>query len=134
MSEEHIQTKVTQKALIIVEDKVLMVLEDGDWELPGGRINKGEKDLFEALKREIKEELSVEIDPQEIFTAYIFTKPTGEESLAIVYKCNLLSSIESIKPQDGEIDEWQLLSKEELRESKNIYPNSSEAINKYLSF
>jgi 8-oxo-dGTP pyrophosphatase MutT (NUDIX family) len=130
MSQEHIQVKITQKALIVVDERVLMVLEDGDWELPGGRVDKGETDLTQAVKRELKEELSLEIDPKSIYCTYLFTKPTGEVALAIVYNCDLLSSIESIRLQEGEIDDWKLLSKDELKDLK-IYPTSIEAINKW---
>ncbi len=133
MSEEHIQVKVTQKVLIVVNDKVLMVLEDGDWELPGGRVDKDERNLVDALKREIKEELDAEIEPQSLFTAYLFTKPTGETALALVYKCELVGSTDSIKLEQDKIDEWKLLSREELRELRNIYPTSTEAINKFLT-
>ena len=78
-----------------------------------------------------KEEIII-IEPKEIFTAYIFKKPDGEISVAIVYKCELKDSIESINPQEEEIDEWKLFSKEELQNLQGIYPNSIEAINKFL--
>jgi 8-oxo-dGTP pyrophosphatase MutT (NUDIX family) len=129
---EHIQVKITQKALIVVDDKVLMVLEDGDWELPGGRVDKGETNLSDAVKRELREELALEIDPKSVFCTYLFTKPTGEVALAIVYNCDLLSPIEAIRAQEDEIDDWKLFSKDELKSLK-IYPTSKEAINKFLS-
>lgn len=52
---------------IINEDKVLIAQRSdkdnyGKWEFPGGKIKKGEK-IFSSIKREIKEELNLEITP-----------------------------------------------------------------------
>lgn len=44
------------------------------WEFPGGKIEEGETP-FEAITREINEELSVEIKPEEIFCEYPFSYP-----------------------------------------------------------
>lgn len=53
-------------AIIKDEDKILSTQRGygefkGGWEFPGGKIEKGES-LEEALKREIKEELSIKIN------------------------------------------------------------------------
>ncbi len=132
MAQDHIQVTVTQKALITVDNKVLLVLQKGDWELPGGRVDKGETDLIAAIKRELKEELSAEINIQRVFDTYLFTKPTGDVSLAIVYQCELIEPLDSIKPQENEIDNWKLFSNEELKELKDIYPDSAAAIKKFI--
>ncbi len=60
--ESHFSGKVAVKAMIVDGDKVLITRSEGDtlWDLPGGRINEGES-LEEAVAREIKEELGVEI-------------------------------------------------------------------------
>jgi 8-oxo-dGTP diphosphatase len=62
---------VTQKAVIRDESEVLVVRDanDGDWEFPGGRIDRKERPR-EALLREIREETALDIEVSEpIFTA-----------------------------------------------------------------
>lgn len=63
---------VSQKAVVFDAGGMVLVLRDaesGDWEFPGGRIDRGERSL-EALHREMREEtaLSVEVD-RPVFTA-----------------------------------------------------------------
>ena len=59
--------------VICKEDKILICRrkagkqQAGLWEFPGGKIEKGESHQ-EALKREIQEELQINILPQEYIT------------------------------------------------------------------
>lgn len=59
---EHFSGKIAVKAMIVDGDKVLITRSEGDtlWDLPGGRIHEGES-LEEAISREVKEELGIEI-------------------------------------------------------------------------
>ena len=55
--------RVSVKAVIIKDEKLLLVKEGGDefWSLPGGGVDHGETDI-QALKRELSEELGVSED------------------------------------------------------------------------
>lgn len=58
---EHQLFKVTQNAVIKNPDGMVLILKHttGNWLLPGGRVNRGEKPI-DGLRREIREETGIE--------------------------------------------------------------------------
>ena len=55
------QFRITPKAVIFLDDKVLLLRKlSGKWDLPGGRLNDGEE-IESCLAREATEELGLEI-------------------------------------------------------------------------
>lgn len=58
------------------------------WELPGGKVEEGEQ-FQEALVREIREELSVDIEISEFFMTVEHTYPDFHLVMH-VYKCHLI--------------------------------------------
>ena len=74
------------------------------WEFPGGKIEEGETP-FEAIIREIKEELSADIEPTEIFCEYPFSYPEKEIYFYFI-KAKLLS--EKIGPTFHSETKWLL--------------------------
>jgi len=70
------QFRFAQKAFIVNEGKLLLVKKSADdpfhpneWEVPGGRMEFGEK-LDEHIKREVKEEVGLDIIPGEPFAMW----------------------------------------------------------------
>ena len=63
---------VSQKAVVFDSRGMVLMLRDaesGDWEFPGGRIDRGERPL-EALHREMREETALTVDVgSPVFTA-----------------------------------------------------------------
>ncbi len=134
MENNHLIVSISQKALIELNGKLLLVHGKEEWwEFPGGRVNEDETSLEEALKREIKEELGLDIEIKKIFTTYLFKNRYGEYLLALVYKCNLISPLDQIKPQESEIGCWKLFSEDELKDLKQVSRNTLEGLNKYFS-
>jgi 8-oxo-dGTP pyrophosphatase MutT (NUDIX family) len=69
MSNEHSKFLISAKAVILHDDKVVLVRNDrGEWDLPGGKLEQGEM-IKAALSRELDEELGVKILSSEILTA-----------------------------------------------------------------
>lgn len=58
MTDSPLHATVTQRGIIITPDESVLILQratDGAWELPGGRLDRGE-DAVAGLRREIREE------------------------------------------------------------------------------
>lgn len=89
---------VGQKAFIENKGKVL-ILRDPlvGYDLPGGKIQEGEKDWVTALKREVTEETNLQIEVGEPFHTWYFEnqEPThrnfGKKVYMVGYKCKYLS-------------------------------------------
>jgi 8-oxo-dGTP diphosphatase len=55
------------------------------WEFPGGKVERGESDL-DALCRELKEELAVEIGAAELASEYVYAYPDGPRVSLCFYR------------------------------------------------
>lgn len=101
-------------AIIAIEGKILAVQRSRTmslpmkWEFPGGKIEPGETEV-DCLKREIEEELSIEIDVLERLTPSIHQYPTFTIEL-IPYRANHLSGNLKLK----EHHKYLLLNSDEL--------------------
>lgn len=82
------------------------------WEFPGGKMEPGETPE-EALKREIKEELSADISVEEFLTTVEYDYPAFHLTMHC-YLCTLLD--EAMHLNEHEAAKW--LSKAELRSVK----------------
>ena len=82
--------KVVVGGLIYQNKKILICQrkEEGDhplkWEFPGGKLKKNENNR-DALKRELKEELNIEINEMIFFDEYIYEYEELSKKLKLVF-------------------------------------------------
>ena len=90
--------RVTAKALIFVDNRVLLIRKpDGDWDLPGGRLDAGE-DPEKALRREIREEIGVDAELVELADCNVRHSKGGARSVFVVsYLCKTNAKMKDIK-------------------------------------
>ena len=81
------------------------------WELPGGRLEVGE-DPYEGLKREIKEEIGIDIDIVHSLNVKHFTRQDGQIITMIIFLCKPLSKDINISGEHEEF-KWIDLTKED---------------------
>ena len=101
-------------AVIQRENTILLVQRAHEpfklcWDFPGGFLEAGESPQ-EGLKREIKEELQIEVEPSALFGVYADHYGTGGEPVLIVYYlCRLARG--TVRPQEEIADaRWFELS------------------------
>lgn len=110
---------------VIVEDGKVLLNQHGDtnfWKFCGGRVENFETNLIENAKREVMEEMGLEVNiiNPEPFLLYT-KKETPEGDLDIILVHFLAERIGEIKPGE-DIREWKWIPLEEL-ENENLAPN-----------
>ncbi len=81
---------VSVKAIITKNGKFLMIKkirnDKIEFGFPGGLVEKSEN-LEEACKREVKEELGIDVEIKKLLYARKYTHPSGTEDVGIYYLC-----------------------------------------------
>lgn len=105
---------IGQKAFIEKDEK-LLILHDpqtAGWDMPGGKILEGETDLPASLRREVREETSLEIEVGHPFFTWFYTIPidsghrsAGKKIFNVGYKCRYLSGKIKLSKEHGSY-EW----------------------------
>jgi len=92
-SRGEMKTVVVTAALIIEQGKILVTQRKKGssrallWEFPGGKVKEGEEPR-EALRRELAEELEVEVEVGMIFDAVFYSYPEYPV-LLLIYRCRV---------------------------------------------
>ena len=110
----HTRFTVTAGAIIFNDNKQVLLLKHrfragSGWGLPGGFLENGEQPI-EALRRELREEIALEIEDVEVFAARSFRKPKQVE---VLFRCRANADV---KPQTMEVERAEWFSLESLPE------------------
>jgi len=118
------------KALVVQEGKFLALeLEIGRkrlWDLPGGKVEDGEKPM-ETLLREVKEETGLDVNVGGCLGVYHFIRKTdGQLVVCSVFRCPAGENAKVILPHKSNesIASGKWLSKEEFLASEFEAPES----------
>ena len=109
----------------------------GRYELPGGHIDFGE-DIEAGLRREIKEELGMDVSVGDAFAAFTYTNEIkGSHSIEVIYFAQFTNPLDAIQlnPEDHSSYAW--LGEDELsviEESKGSDDPEFRAIMKGFAF
>ncbi len=110
---------------VIVENNKVLLNQHGDtafWKFCGGKVENFETDLIENTRREVKEEMGIEIEilNQAPYLMHI-TKETSEDNADVILVHFLSRRIGEIKA-GADIREWKWIPLEELK-SESLAPN-----------
>jgi 8-oxo-dGTP diphosphatase len=128
---DEMKTVIVTAALIIEQGKILITQRKKDssqgllWEFPGGKVKEREEPR-EALGRELKEELDVEVEVGMLFDAVFHSYPEYP-ILLLVYRCRIVRG--SLKPNGCRDLRWVSLREVE----KLAMPPADDPIRKHLS-
>ncbi len=133
MESEHFVGKVAHKALIEKGGKILLAKGTGDelWDLPGGRIHRGEKP-DQALKREIKEEVGLDISVEgPFFVDLIATTKTNEERYFVAFRTRLINVDQEFTLDPSEAAEVLWITRGEV-DTVPVYEVCRDALRAYF--
>lgn len=128
----EVKQRISVKAIICQKGKVLMVQDRaGRWELPGGQMEADETPEG-ALRRELREELNVEIKKIgkliHAWTLPVVYPDRAYQYLYLVYECSV--GIDEIKISDEHLaHDWIALASVDTTPSHEGY---KESIRRYI--
>ncbi len=126
---------VGQKAFIDKDGEVLVLFDPIlGLDYPGGKIQEGESDFNEALKREVREETTLEIEVGDVFTRWYFEfgpnhRNAGKKVFLIGYKCKYKSGVVKISDEHNKYKWANKDNYKELDDGSDYF----KALDKYFS-
>ncbi len=110
----HTRFTVTAGAVIFNDQKQVLLLKHrfragSGWGLPGGFLERGEQPI-DCLRRELREEIGLELEDVEVFAARSFKKPKQVE---VLFRARANASV---KPLTMEVERAEWFSVDSLPE------------------
>ncbi len=99
--------------------------------MPGGRLNEGE-DALTGLKREVFEEIGVEIAVEKILAVGAFTNLSDQKVFFLIYKASLVDENQSLKLEEAEIGDFRWCDPKEFFTLPIVYKEYQTALKTIL--
>jgi mutator protein MutT len=98
--EIHVQTISAFAVIANDANQVLLSrrADDGEWELPGGKADKGESPWI-ALSREVQEEVAVDVRVSSLEGMYFVA---GEDNLVLIFRCSIAGGRPQLTPETAD--------------------------------
>ena len=126
--------RVRAAGLGLIGDEVLLVEHSKDgrsyWLLPGGGIRVGES-VKSALKREVKEELSIDVLVKELLFVVETLSGSGTHIIQPTFLLEIGDGEDIVVGEDSRVVGFDLFGVSDLEE-RTIYPDIREEIIEYL--
>ena len=131
----HLVAEIGQKALIRRDGMVLIVQypHNDSWDLPGGRIHKGEE-VAEGLAREVREEVGLDVEVGESVAVWVQhePKPTWPRYFVLL-TATLKDPTQSIVCAPDEIKDARWVTPEEAVEKLSAWSRMGPVVARVLT-
>ena len=101
MTDDPLRATVTLRGVVFGPDDDVLVLRrssDGGWELPGGRLDRGEEPLA-GVRREVREETGLDPSVVEPVHTFAWVNERDRGRFAVYYRCSGTSRHVSLSPE-----------------------------------
>ncbi|MGH6962683.1 MAG: NUDIX hydrolase [Dongiaceae bacterium] len=99
---------VSIKGVVPVDGRVVLLQNERDeWELPGGRLEAGEKPTA-CVAREIGEELGLDVEVTELLDCWLYEVLPGHEVVIVTYGCRHRGGKVAVSPEHQAVGLFRL--------------------------
>jgi 8-oxo-dGTP pyrophosphatase MutT (NUDIX family) len=126
---------ISAKAVLVSKDGLVLVLRknNGIPDLPGGKLEPGE-DIFEALERELAEEVQIEARKFDFVSSWVKHSPVLGDRLMLIFEARVKKKAKNIKIKLSDEHVWgQFLDANGVEGIGDLQPGFANALQICLS-
>ena len=128
---DKLERRLSTAAVILEDDERVLIVKanyKSHWTFPGGTVDEGETPK-QAAVRELKEETNLDVNPDDLRFAWVVNRSSR---VAVTYQFLFRAPLDSVNLdelllQASEIEDWRLVSREEILSNNLHYSKACEA-------